>query len=245
MFCLWMYRSFWSPTAPMPSATAVMNLATLQRTAPMRFLPQEPMYPPGRDRLHATNYDPRHGRHFIPTAIPIVTEAAVSESTPFAPHPATAAAHITLCAWWMPPSWLTTSLTGITHATPQTEDGLTSETPTTLHTKHSQEKPSYIQILQLPINSTVLGLSPSGFPFRFFIRFIHWLWSFKLLEPSPSSDEDEWGGHSSNTHYTIGLVSDWPHSNNVCKEKIQGSDWLWSSSLISPYQHIQYDWGPL
>ena len=29
----------------------------------------------------------------------------------------------------------------------------------------------------------------------------------KLPEPSPSSDEDEWGGQSSNTHYIIGLVS--------------------------------------
>ena len=35
-------------------------------------------------------------------------------------------------------------------------------------------------------------------------------WFFKLLEPSPSSDEDEWGRQSSSTHYTIGLVSDCP-----------------------------------
>ena len=46
-----------------------------------------------------------------------------------------------------------------------------------------------------------------GLSFRLFIRFWQWLWSFKLLGPSPSSDEDEWGGYSSN-HYTIGLLSD-------------------------------------
>ena len=34
-------------------------------------------------------------------------------------------------------------------------------------------------------------------------------WFLKLLEPSPSS-EDEWGGQSSSTHYTKGLVSDCP-----------------------------------
>ena len=45
------------------------------------------------------------------------------------------------------------------------------------------------------------------FFFRFFIRFRQWLWSFKLLEPSPSSDEHR--GHFSN-HYTIGLVSHCP-----------------------------------
>ena len=46
-----------------------------------------------------------------------------------------------------------------------------------------------------------------GFSFRLFIRFWQWLWYFKLLGPSSSSDEDEWGGHLS-IHYTIGLGSD-------------------------------------
>ena len=57
------------------------------------------------------------------------------------------------------------------------------------------------------IHPTIPRLSSS---FRLFLRFRQWLWFFKLLEPSPSSDEDEWVGQSSNAHYTIGLVSDCP-----------------------------------
>ena len=67
----------------------------------------------------------------------------------------------------------------------------------------AQKRPS------TPINLTIQRLSPSRIPLQIFIRFRQWLWSFKLLEPFSSSDEDEWGGHSSN-HYTIGLVSGCP-----------------------------------
>ena len=38
----------------------------------------------------------------------------------------------------------------------------------------------------------------------------HLLWSFKLLEPSHSSNEDEQVGQSLSIHYTPGLVSDYP-----------------------------------
>ena len=92
-------------TALMCSVMAMMNLATLHRTGPIRFLSQE---------HHATKTDLIQGinisgeidhippimvpdiadisANHIPTAIPIVKEAAVSEGTHCAPLPATAAA---------------------------------------------------------------------------------------------------------------------------------------------------------
>ena len=91
-----------------------------------------------------------------PTAIPTMTETAVSEGTSHAPHPTTMAAHtalwlmdapITTCT--MTPTGivtlhptLTTSATDVTHATPKSRTSLTPVTPTAMHRKHSQEKPS-------------------------------------------------------------------------------------------------------
>ena len=177
------------------------------------------------DKSHSIYYGPRHWRHFSRSQSHCCShhEAAISEGTPHTPHPAITAAHATLwpmnahitthagtttCIVASHPT-LATSPTDITHTTPQTRAGLIWATPTTLHRKCSQEKPSYVQDLQSPINlhcSQTVTIQDS--PFWFFIRFREYLWSFKLLEPSPSSDEDEQGGHSSNNHYTIGLVSD-------------------------------------
>ena len=52
----------------------------------------------------------------------------------------------------------------------------------------------------------------SGFTVRLFLRIRWCLWSFTLLEPSPSSDEDanEWLGQSSTHTFTVGLVYDCP-----------------------------------
>ena len=101
-------------TAPMHSVMAVMNLATLQRTAPAKFPPQE---------HHTTKTDLIQGigiptpgvkdhtppimvpdmgdisAGHSPVAIATVTRAAVSEGTHYTPHPATTAAHTTL--WLM------------------------------------------------------------------------------------------------------------------------------------------------
>ena len=84
-------------TAQMPSVMAVMNLATLHKTAPTRFLPQEhhvtktdfiqgisiltpkgtghtpPIIAPGMGDILAGH---------SPAAIPTMTEAEVSEGTP-------------------------------------------------------------------------------------------------------------------------------------------------------------------
>ena len=76
--------------------------------------------------------------------------------------------------------------------------------------KHCQEKPSYTQDLQPPINPTIPRISSSRIPLQIFPQIQTVILILKLLEPSPSSDEDEWGGQSLNTHYTIGLVSDCP-----------------------------------
>ena len=83
-----------------------------------------------------------------------------------------------------------------------------------------------------------------GFPIRFFLRFRQLL-SFKLLELSPSSDEDKLGGQFSNIQYTIGLVSDCPTVTVHAGKGFQGCDWLWSSSLTSPYKFIYHDQGLL
>ena len=113
-----------------------------------------------------------------PTAIPTMTEAAVSEGTPHAPHLAITLAHSALwpmeapiAACTMTPTGivtphptLTTSLADITHTTSQTRASLVSSTPTALHRNHSQEKLSNAQDLQPPQNPTIQRLSPSRIP---------------------------------------------------------------------------------
>ena len=117
-----------------------------------------------------------------PTTIPTVTGAAVSEGTHHTPHPATAVAYATLwlidapiaiCIMTHPTNIVTPhpalniSSRDVTHATiPQTRASLTPLTPTTLHRKHSQEKPSHTQDLQPPINPTFPRLSSSGIPLQ-------------------------------------------------------------------------------
>ena len=160
-------------TAQMPSVMAVLNLATLHRTAPTRFLPWEHRTtktylvqginiptPKGPDPTPPTMV-PDMGYILAghsPTVIPTTIEAAVSEGTLLIPHLAATAAcatlwlidapitthTITLTIIVKPHSTLTTSPSDNTHATPQTRPGLTPAAPTTLHRTHSQEKPSYI-----------------------------------------------------------------------------------------------------
>ena len=160
-------------TALMSSVITVVNLATLHRTAPTRFLPQE-HHTTKTDLIQDIDIPTSEGTDHTPlimvpdmgdissghspAAIPTATEAAVSEGTPHSPHPATAAA---CAALWpveasinthtMTPTTtvthhptLTISPTDTTHAIQQTRAGLTQVAPTALHRKHSKEKPSYI-----------------------------------------------------------------------------------------------------
>ena len=134
-------------TVPMHSVTAAMNLATLHRAAPTRFLPQEHHVtktdfnqginiptPKGTDHtppIRVLDMGDLSANH-NPTAIPTMTGVAVSEGIHQAPHPATAVAHaalqlmdapITICTMTHPTgkvtphSTLTTSPTGLTHTT--------------------------------------------------------------------------------------------------------------------------------
>ena len=133
-------------TAPMHSVTAVINLGTLHKTAPTRFLLKNTMpprwisfktlkypYPKGQITLHLlwsqiweilTDHNP--------ATIPKMRGTAVSEGTYPAPHPVTAAVHatlqlmdapITICAMAClssivtPLPTLTTSPTDFTHTT--------------------------------------------------------------------------------------------------------------------------------
>ena len=119
-------------TALMLSVMAVMNLATLHRTAQTRFLPQEhhatKIYlvqgintptPKGIDHTPPTMV-PDMGDILAghsPAIVPTTTEAAFSEGIPHTPHLFTTAAYATL--WPMDaPTALITSPTDVTHATP-------------------------------------------------------------------------------------------------------------------------------
>ena len=97
-------------TLLIPTVITVMNLATLCRTSPTRFLPQE-HHAPNTDLIHGidtpTNKGTDHAPSIVqdvgdisaghsPTAIPTMTEVAVLEGTPHTPLPATTAAHTTL-----------------------------------------------------------------------------------------------------------------------------------------------------
>ena len=159
-------------TAQMPSFMAVMNLATLHRTTLPRFLPQE-HHATKTDLIQGINIPTLKGTDHTPpimvpdigdilsghssATIPTTREAAVSEGTPHTPHLATAAAHAALQLIDAPIA---------THTTPQTRASLTPATPTTLHRKYSQQKPSYIQYLQPPINPNVSTLSLSRIPLQ-------------------------------------------------------------------------------
>ena len=146
-----------------------MNLATLHRTVPTRFLPQE-HHATRTDLIQGINISTPKGTDHTPpilvpdmgdisaghspATIPTVTKATVLEGTPCTPHPATTAALATLqlmdapitthaetpTGIVTPHPTLTTSPADVIHATPQTRAG-----PTALHRKHSQENPSHVQ----------------------------------------------------------------------------------------------------
>ena len=98
-------------TAPMPSVMAVMNLATLHRAAPTRFLPLE-HHNTKTDLIQGINIPTPKGTDHTPPimipdmgdilaghspiTIPTVTEAAILQGIPHVPLPATTAAHATL-----------------------------------------------------------------------------------------------------------------------------------------------------
>ena len=98
------------------------------------------------------------------TDVPTMTQVAVSEGTPCTPHPATTAACAVL--WLMvipittcivtptgivaPHPTLATSLTDVTHTTPQTGPSLAPATPTTQHRNLSPEKPNNAQDPEAP-----------------------------------------------------------------------------------------------
>ena len=175
-------------TALMPIVMAVMNLDTLPRTAPTRFLYQEchtttadfilGMVTPTTRIDHTPIMVPHRediSTGHSPTPIPTMTEAAVLKGTPHAPLPATTAACATLQPMDAPitpctviptdivaphPA-LTTSPTGTTHATPWTGASLFQATHTAQHKDLSPEKSSNALNSQHLINPTTPRLSPS------------------------------------------------------------------------------------
>ena len=179
--------------APVPSAVAVRNFIPLHRPAPTRFLLQE-HHATKIDLIQGINIPTPKGTdntpHIMapdikdisaghsPAAITTATKAAVSEDTLHIPHPATTATCTTLqpmdaaittyavtpTGIVIPHPALTTIPADVSHTTPQTRAGVIPATPTTLYRKHSQEKPSYTQDLQPPINPTIPRLSPSRIP---------------------------------------------------------------------------------
>ena len=117
---------------------------------------------------------------------------------------------------------LTTYHADITHATiPWTGASLTSSTPNALHRKCRQlGKPSLAQDLQAPIIPTFRDCCYPGSPIRFILRFRQLHQSFKILEPSPSTDKDEWGAifrHQLHHRTCLRL----PYSDMILKKKDQ------------------------
>ena len=182
-------------TTLMPSGMAVMNLATLHRTSPTRFLPQE-HHTTKTDLLQGINIPiPKGTDHtppimvpdmgdvsagHSPATIPTVTEAAVLQGTPCAPLPATAAAHATLWLMDAPITTLAVTPTGIvaaqpalatsptddTNSTPQTGVGPTPATPTAQHRNLSPEKLSNVQDPKPTVNPTIARLSAARIPLQ-------------------------------------------------------------------------------
>ena len=154
-----------------------------------------------RDRSHSYS-DSRHRRWYSRSwSCPILaaTEVAVLEGTPHALLPATAATPATLQLMDAPitPHAIAASYPALTtYATLWTRAGLTPATPATQHKDTNAGKSSNVQDPQPPKTPPPQNCYHPGFSFRLFIRFLQWHWYFKLLEPSPSSDEDEWGGNS-------------------------------------------------
>ena len=173
----------------MPSVMAVMNLATLPRIAPIRFLHQE-HHSTMADLIQCIDTPTTRGTDHTPIMVPDIgditadhsphpvhtmTEAAALEGTSCTLLPATATAcaafqsmdaPITPCAMLptgivTPHARLTISLTGTTHATPWTRAGLTPATPTMPHKDLRPGESSNDQDLQPPINPTTPKLSPS------------------------------------------------------------------------------------
>ena len=144
-------------TALMPSVMAVMNLATLPRTALTRFLHQE-HHATMADVIQCINTSTTRGTDHTPimvpdigdisagnshTLIPNATEAAVLGGTPHTLLPATTAAHaatqlmnIPIIPCVMIPTGIvilhptfTSFAMGATHTTPQTRAGLIQQPP--------------------------------------------------------------------------------------------------------------------
>ena len=165
-------------TSLIPSVMGVMNLATLCRTAPTIFLPQE-HHATKTDLIEGINTSSTKGTDHTPimvldigdisaghspAAIPTMTEAAVLEGTPHIPLPATAAVHAAL--WPIdtpitthtmtptdivtPHPTLTTSPTDVTHTTLQTRASLTPATPTAQYINLSPEKQTMSKPHNLP-----------------------------------------------------------------------------------------------
>ena len=116
-----------------------------------------------------------------------------------------------------------TTVTHLWHATFPT--GITLETivqtKAILNPRHSPHTPhrlyhgkhwNCIHEHQPFMKVTVRRCSPFRTHNQTLLRIRHWLWSFKLLEPSSSSVEDsnEGGGWSSTHQFTVGLPSDCP-----------------------------------
>ena len=146
-------------TALIHGVTAVMNLATLHRTAPTRFLTQE-HHATKTHLIQGINMPTLEGTDHNPPAmvtdmgdistghnhatIPTVTGAvAVSESTNHAPHPVTAAAHATL---WLRDASIV--ICAVTH-------------PTGIDTPHPALATSPTDITHATIPQTGASLAPA------------------------------------------------------------------------------------
>ena len=192
-------------TVLMPSVMAVINLVTLPRTAPTRFLHQEHHAntedliqsidtPSTGETDHTPIRVPNIGdstTDHSPTPVHTIKEAAALEGTPHALLSATVAAHAFLQlidAPIIPHAMITTGIiaphpapnispAGTTHTTQWTGASLAPATPAIPHKDLSPEKSSNAQDPQPLINPNIPKLSPS----RILLQTLHQIMTVTLI----------------------------------------------------------------
>ena len=188
-----------------PSNMAVMNLAILPRIVPTRFLHQE-HHASMEDLVQGINTPASRGTDHTPIMVPDIGDITADHSaTPlshcdrshnFIRHTSSSSSsHCSNC----------THHFSCRHHSQHSMDW----SHTHSHTRFSTKKDKAMPKTSTPINPPPQNCHHHRFLFRIFIRLWQWCWFFKLLGPSPSSEEDEWRWHFSN-HYTTELVSDCP-----------------------------------
>ena len=199
-------------TVLMPSAIALMNVTILCRTAPTRFLPQE-HHTTKIDLVQGIDTPTAQGTGHTSIMVPDISARSQSHchsqnyrSSSFGRHDICSSSshysslcchlvdgylHLHLCHDTNRHSWTPSHTCHFCHRchshhpTDWSCSCLSNShcTAQGLHPRKAKQYPRPSTLHKLPL---FRDCHHQGFPFRFFIRFRQWLWSFKILWPSPS-----------------------------------------------------------